>query len=250
MLPPIKGLIENTLLDWEGRLAAVVFLPGCNYRCGYCHARHLLSHTDQDEAIPIQHVLASLLRDRNWVDGVVISGGEPTLHASLRELIELFRESDVPVKLDTNGSRPKVLESLLEDGLLDYVAMDVKAPLDERYEKVVRQPVNLDAVRACIELLIESDIGYEFRTTVCPESLAPDDVVDTAKAVRGAALYYLQRFRPWNCLDETLHAVKPYNDEQMRDLAGRCAKYVRRCIVRGDAASEVTHPPAAPGCGR
>ena len=244
-LPPVKGFLETSLLDWEGKLAAVVFLPGCNFRCGYCHAAHLISEAARLESIPIEQVTDSLNRNRDWIDGIVISGGEPTLHKGLRELIELFRGAGLAVKLDTNGSRPGVLDELLEDKLVDHVAMDAKAPLDERYSEVAGVPVALDDIRASVEMLIRSDVSYEFRTTVCPAFLDADDVVDTAEVVRGAADYFLQKFRPVGCLDPALEEVKPYNDDEMRRLAVLAAKFVRRCQVRGDAGSQTAHKRAS-----
>ena len=239
MLPPIKGFIENTLLDWEGKLAAVVFLPGCNFRCAYCHAGYLVTSPDLMESIPVEHVLDALGRNRGWIDGVVITGGEPTLHRDLRGLVRVFRDAGLEVKLDTNGSRPGVLADLFDDDLIDHVAMDVKAPLDDRYAQIAGTDINLDDIRDSIDMLIAGDVGYEFRTTVCPTQLTPDAVVDIARAVRGAAQYFLQRFRPLQTLDPALQSVQPYNPDQMCDIAARCAKYVQRCMVRGDAASEV-----------
>ena len=234
----IKGFIENTLIDWEGRVAAVLFVPGCNFRCAYCHASHLLNPDASDESIPIEHVLSSLLRNRGWIDGVVISGGEPTLHKGLRKLVDLFHDSDIPVKLDTNGSRPGVLAELLENNLLGYVAMDVKAPLDYRYGEVASAPVNTEDIRESIEMLIASDIDYEFRTTVCPTQLDAPEIEGIGQAVRGAKAYILQTFRPVNCLDPSLEEVKPYTGDKMRELAKVASKYVQRCMVRGDTASE------------
>ena len=239
-LPPVKGFLESTFLDWEGRIAAVVFLPGCNFRCGFCHAAHLIGNPCPLETIPLDQVMDSLRRNRGWLDGVAVSGGEPTLHKGLRDLFELFRAEGLPVKLDTNGARPGVLEQLLEERLVAHVAMDVKAPLDERYSRVAGVPVELDDIRASIEMLIGGDVSYEFRTTVCPAFHDADDVEGTARAVRGAGDYYLQRFRPVGCLDPALTEVKPYTDDDMRDLARRCAKYVNRCAVRGDVDSVVT----------
>ena len=239
MLPPIKGFLPSTLLDWEGKITAVIFLPSCNFRCSYCHAGHLISEGSQQEGISLQSILNAVLREQDWIDGIVISGGEPTLHPGLPELIQAIRQAGLGVKLDTNGSRPDVLQALLEQGLLDYVAMDAKAPLDERYSQIVNAPVDLDDIRASIEMLIGSNIGYEFRTTICPTQLTPDDVVDIAQAVRGADQLFLQSFRPLHCLDPTLHDIKPYTGDALREMATRCAKYVRRCMVRGDAASEL-----------
>lgn len=239
VLPPIRGFIENTLIDWEGKIAAEIFLPGCNFRCGYCHAKYLLESSPNDESIPLDSVRDAIRRQKGWVDGVVISGGEPALQPGLADLIRLFRQDGLKIKLDTNGSRPDVLEALMHEKLLDHVAMDVKGPLDHRYGEIARAEVDLDAVRRSIELLIGGDVAYEFRTTVCPALLDPDAVEATALGVRGAALYCLQSFRPLNCLDPELLSVQPYNPDQMRDLCRRCAKYVRQCSVRGDAASAV-----------
>ena len=238
MPPPIRGYIENTMLDWEGKLAAVIFLPGCNFRCAYCHARHLIEPTPPDEAIPIEAVLSSLQRQRGWVDGIVISGGEPTLYPDLPELISFFRVEGIGVKLDTNGSRPDMLERLLGRGIVDHVAMDIKAPLDHRYSEVAGVEVDLDAIRRSIELLMSSDIPYEFRTTACPSQLGEDEIAGIAQAVRGARHLYLQAFRPVNCLDRSFENIKPYNSDEMRTLSLVASRYVERCSVRGDEASE------------
>jgi pyruvate formate lyase activating enzyme len=237
-MPPIKGYIPNTLLDWEGKIAAIVFLPGCNMRCGYCHAHYLLEPVS-DEAIPLDAVLEGLRKQKGWIDGIVISGGEPTLHSDLPELIQTFRDEGFPIKLDTNGGRPDILRQLIEDGMIDHVAMDVKAPLDHRYYEVAGSETDLDAISESIDILIDSDVSYEFRTTICPTYLDADDIRDIAKAVRGAKVLYLQPFRPVNCLDRALNQVKPYNLNEMRDFCRIAAKYVHRCLVRGDGASEL-----------
>lgn len=247
MAPPIRGFIESTLLDWEGKVAAVVFLPGCNFRCGYCHARHLVEPTPVAESIPIEAILAAFKRQRGWLDGVVISGGEPTLQPGLLDLIQAFRAEGVAVKLDTNGSRPDVLERLLALGVLDCVAMDVKGPLDAKYAEIARVPVDLEAIQQSIQLLIRGETPYEFRTTVCPTLLDADEVERTALAVRGARAYYLQAFRPVNCLDRSLENVRPYNPDQMRELCRRVARHVQRCVVRGDEASEMAAAGTAAG---
>jgi len=238
MPPPIRGFLENTLLDWEGKLAAIVFLPGCSFRCPYCHARHLVERSSFDENIPLPAVLASLRAQKGWLDGVVISGGEPTFHPDLVELILLFRAQGLPVKLDTNGARPDVLRDLLERRIINYVAMDIKAPLDERYRELCGPEVNLDALRSSISLIIHGGVPYEFRTTVCPAFTGPSEIRGIGRAVRGAQLLYLQPFRPVNCLDPALHKVKPYNLDEMRELRALAAPYVRRCACRGDTAAE------------
>ena len=238
-MPPIKGYIQNTMLDWEGKLAAVVFLPGCNFRCGYCHARHLVAPAFSDDAIPLGVVLSSLRKQKGWIDGVVISGGEPTLHDDLPELIDTFRREGLGVKLDTNGSKPEVLSDLLGRRMIDYVAMDVKAPLDHTYCEIAGAAVDLEAIARSIELLISGDIAYEFRTTICPAVLDAEKIAGIGRAVRGARLLYLQNFRPVNCLDPAFEKVAACNPDEMREYCAIAAKYVRRCLVRGDAGSEI-----------
>jgi len=244
-VPPVRGFIENTLLDWEGKIAAIIFLPGCNFRCGYCHARHLLEPDLSDEAIPLEAVLQSLRHNRGWVDGVVISGGEPTLHRDLPDLIRLLREEGLGVKLDTNGSRPDVLERLLCEGLLDYVAMDIKAPLDETYSVVAGIPVDVEMIRRSVSLLMGGPVPYEFRTTVCPTQMGAGEIERIARAIRGAARYYLQAFRPVNCYDRAFETIRPYNADEMRSLCRVAAPFVAHCAVRGDGASTL-----AAGVGR
>lgn len=239
MLPPVKGLIGNTLLDWEGRIAAILFLPGCNFRCGYCHAKNLLGPESALESVPFDSILQTLARNQGWVDGVVISGGEPTLHRGLGEMIDELHAAGHEVKLDTNGSRPDVLAHLLERKALQFVAMDVKAPLDESYSHVTNVDCDLAAIQESIGLLIDSDVDYEFRTTVCPACLDQEGVIGVARAVRGAKRLVLQPFRPVNCLDPAMEEVKPYKQHVLRRFARGAGKYVRLCCVRGDAATHV-----------
>jgi len=239
-LPPVKGFIENSLLDWEGRLAAVLFLPGCNFRCPFCHGSHLLGDAKQLESIPIPKIMEALVSRKGWIDGVVISGGEPTLHPALSDLIQTFLNAGFAVKLDTNGSRPDVLKDLISKRMVEHVAMDIKAPLDERYSRTAGAEVNLNDIRASIEILIGSGVSHEFRTTVCPPFHTDDDILGAALAIRGASHYYLQNFRPINTLDPSLAEVKPYTGEEMRRLAALAAPFVRHCAVRGDPGSAIT----------
>ncbi len=228
------------MLDWEGRLASVLFLPSCNFRCGYCHAGYLVARPNEMESIPLDAVLETLRRSEGWIDGVVITGGEPTLHEGLEEFIRIFRSEGFSVKLDTNGSQPAVLQDLMRKRLLDYVAMDVKAPLDERYRTLVRTDCDLEALKRTIQILVHGDVDYEFRTTVCPRYLARDDIRDLVCALRGAKRLILQQFRPIQCLDHTLQEVAPYNDDEMRLLAETAAPYVAECYVRGDQLSRAS----------
>ena len=229
-LPAIRGFLPGTLIDWPGRVAAEVFLGGCNFRCPYCHASHLVLSPGQLEEVPVESVVEHLRRQSGWIDGVVISGGEPTLDERLPALIETFRSTGAAVKLDTNGTRPEVLRALIQARLIEAVS---KAPLDQRYLRAAGVPVDLEAVRESIQLLIKSGLDVEFRTTVCPAILSPEDVVETARALAGARKYCLQTFRPLNCIDPAMLEVEPYSEEQMRGIAEAAGRFVEKCWVRG-----------------
>jgi pyruvate formate lyase activating enzyme len=241
-LPRIRGIQENTLIDWEGRLATIVFLEGCNFRCPFCHSRDLVLNPGSLEVVPLAYVDRMIANNAGWLDGIVISGGEPTLHEDLPDLIRHFRELGQKVKLNTNGSDPITLASLMKARLLDAIAMDIKGPLDGRYERCAGVPVDLDAIRQSIEIIIGGDIEYEFCTTACPAVHTEQDVLDTAKGVRGASRFVLQNFRALDLIDESLKDVQPYTTETMRVLARDCEKYVRRCIVRGDPTASNQKP--------
>ena len=233
--PPIKGLVENTLIDWEGKIAAIVFLPQCNFRCRYCHAPHLVDPPPDLETIPVGAVLDLLRERKGWIDGVVVTGGEPLLHANLRPLLTVLRAEGVGIKLDTNGTSPDALAELIDEGLIDFVSMDVKAPLDrEQYEAIVEAECDMAALGRTIQLLIEGEVDYEFRTTVCPAFTDADDIVEIARALSGAKRLVLQQFRPQNCLDRYLLEVEPLIRETLQEYAALAAPYVETCFVRGD----------------
>jgi len=228
----IKGLQETTLIDWPGRLCSTIFLPYCNFRCPFCHAKQLVLEPETLETIPVETVLETVVRLEGWLDGVVICGGEPTLHEGLGDLIRALRGAGAAVKLDTNGSQPEALRGLLDEGLLDFVAMDVKAPLDDRYRRATGVNCDLEALRSSIRLIIDSGVDYEFRTTMCPEFVTPGDVVEIAQTLTGAKRLALQQFRPDNCLDPTLEELKPYPPDVLNEAARAAAPHVRKCIVR------------------
>jgi pyruvate formate lyase activating enzyme len=165
----IAGLQRVTLLDYPERIAASVFLAGCNLDCGFCHNRWMLDEAAVQAALSREELLAWLETRRGKLDGVCVSGGEPTLHAELGELLRAIKALGFDVKLDTNGLLPERLAVLLQAGVVDYVAMDVKAPLDERYGLVAGRPVDVTRLRKSMAILRASGLAYEFRTTVGPQ---------------------------------------------------------------------------------
>ncbi|MFW6161954.1 MAG: anaerobic ribonucleoside-triphosphate reductase activating protein, partial [Planctomycetota bacterium] len=199
--PPIKGFLPSTMIDWDGKLAAEVFLPGCNFRCPFCHASGLVLRPQELPTIPFQAVADHLRANDGWFDGVVVSGGEPTLHPGLADFIAALRELAPAVKLDTNGTHPEVVERLIADGLIEAVALDVKAPLDGRYARACGAEADLEAVGATIDLLRASGIEHEFRTTVVPGIHEPRDIVIIAQRLGEGERLVLQQFAPLECLD-------------------------------------------------
>ena len=234
MLAQIKGFIQNSLLDWPGKIASILFLPGCNFRCPFCHAAHLVVRPNELESVPFDSIRSFLKQRQEWIDGVIVSGGEPTISDGLFELVETVRKLGFPVKLDTNGSRPEVLENLVGRGLVQAVSMDVKAPLDERYSELAGVTVDLSAIRRSIDFLLSGAVAeYEFRTTVPPGLLDEEAILNIARTLSGAQNYVLQNFEPSDCLDRKLMELKPLPDEELKTWAEKAAVHVCRCWVRG-----------------
>ncbi len=231
----IKGFIENSLIEWEGNIVSIIFLPHCNLRCPYCHATHLVKKPNELERIPLEVVVRRIWRNKNWLDGVVISGGEPTLHGDIDSLIKIFKEMGLKVRIDTNGTNPATLEDLIQRGLIDCVAMDIKAPLrEEKYRMVTGASCNLSNIKKSISLIMKSGLEYEFRTTVCPTLLDGSDIVEIAQSIDGARRYILQTFRPNNCLDSKMLDVLPYSEDEMKGFAEGARRFVKDCYVRGE----------------
>lgn len=180
----IGGLIKFTLIDYPGRVACVVFTQGCNFRCRYCHNPELVYPHLLQPSLPQEEVLAFLRRRQGSLEGVVVSGGEPTLQPDLLDFLAEVKQLGYVVKLDTNGSRPEVLRQALEKGLVDYVAMDLKAPL-EKYAVVTGVACEPALLRQSMALLQSSGVAYEFRTTYDKEVLGEADIAALSELARG-----------------------------------------------------------------
>lgn len=231
----IKGFIENSLIEWEGKLAAIVFLPRCNMRCRYCHAGHLVTNPDGTESIAREQIFAYLRRQAGWLDGVVISGGEPTLHGDeLVELLEQIRATGLKTMIETNGTRPEVLGRLVRDGLLDAVAMDVKAPLKvAAYRRVTTTDIDIEDIRASIRVILDSGIEHEFRITLVPGIVGEEELAAIGPEIEGAQAVALQNVKPHLCLDEELRQVRAFSPDDMDRMAEFMKPYAARVIVRG-----------------
>ncbi len=231
----IKGFIENSLLEWEGKIASVVFLPRCNLRCRYCHAGHLIIRPERRESIPREQVLGYMQRQSAWLDGAVITGGEPTLHGEeLLDLIRDIRRMQLQVMVETNGTRPEWVGRLIDGGFVDALAMDVKAPLTaEDYRRVCGVDVEVADVRRSIGLIKDSGLPHEFRITLVPGLVGEDELQRMAPDLEGAGQIALQNFNPEHCLSRELRGVIPYEPEQLTSFERIMASAAERCLVRG-----------------
>lgn len=214
----IAGWTKNSFLDFPGRISTVIFAPGCNFRCWYCHNEGI-----KDEGIDFDEILAYLSRRKGLVDGVVFSGGEATLQKDLADRMRDVKKMGFLVKLDTNGTRPDILEKLIDEGLVDFVAMDIKAPKG-KYEQITKCKVDMAAVEKSMEILMRGGVDYEFRTTFSPD-LTHDDIRQIAIWIKGAKNYSVQQYRTETHMG-TLEE-KPHSPEYVRQAAEIASAYVK-----------------------
>ncbi|MBF0363465.1 MAG: anaerobic ribonucleoside-triphosphate reductase activating protein [Oligoflexia bacterium] len=205
----IAGIEKNSFVDYPGKIAAVIFTYGCNLNCGYCHNRSLLLSSERFQTEIDDKKIFDFLKDRKkFIEGVVISGGEPTIWPDLLEFILQIKRIGYPIKLDTNGTNPKLLQQLIDNKIIDYVAMDVKAPL-EKYSAICNSNVNLNDLERSIEILLSGKIDYEFRTTLIPE-LTKEDLFLIAKEIKYCKKYVLQIYRSDNRNKYNEHDINIY----------------------------------------
>ena len=221
----IGGIQKTTLLDFPGKVAAIVFTQGCNFTCGYCHNPELLEF-DKNTEYNSKDFIDFLKTRIGKLDGVVITGGEPTLQNGLHDFIKEIKSLGFAVKLDTNGTNPNILKRLIKDNLIDYVAMDIKAPF-EKYRLISGVNVNIDDIKDSIGLIMQNCVDYEFRTTVLKSQLTIDDFEKIGKSINGAKRYYLQKFIPTKLLDKNLKDEITFTNEELEKICNILSKYIK-----------------------
>ena len=226
----IQGLQKLTLLDWPGRTACTVFLSGCDFRCPFCHNSELVEGP-APSAVPETELLAFLQKRRGILDGVCVTGGEPLLRPGLGGLLEKIKALGYPVKLDTNGSHPEQLRALTEQGLVDYVAMDVKNCPERYAETAGVQDLPLEKIQATLDFLFSGAVDYELRTTVVRQFHDEAAIKSLAKWIRGAKRYYLQAFIDRDTVP--FRGLEAYSKEEMEALARAARPFVPSVEVRG-----------------
>jgi len=228
----IKGFQGTSLLDFPGRIASLIFFGGCNLTCPFCHNPTLVLDPEQYPDYPLAAVRDELQKRAMFIDGVVISGGEPTLDPECINLMREIKGLGLQVKLDTNGLRPDRLERMLDENLIDYIAFDLKTS-PSRYGELHSAPVDLKALTRAIALTIGAGIDYEFRTTCVPGLVAAVDVEAMGQAITGARRWVLQQFVPEHALDPTLHELTPPEASTLEEFAETARAYAAEVILRG-----------------
>jgi len=221
-----------SLVDYPGKVATAIFTLGCNFRCGYCHNPELVVPEQYADELDESEILRYLRTRVDKIDGVAISGGEPTLHKDLPDFVRQIKDMGLEVKLDSNGSNPDMLEELLAGKLVDFVAMDVKGPL-EKYQQIMSWRIDPEIVRRSVRTIIDSKVAHEFRTTIVRSQLEVDNFHEIGKLVKGAERYALQRFRPTTCMvnTEKFENESTYSDKELERARRIMLGYVKTCVV-------------------
>lgn len=229
---PIKGFQGTSLLDYPGRIASLVFYGGCNLTCPFCHNPDLVLNPGHYPNYPVDDLIDELRSRRSFIDGVVVSGGEPTVDGGLVPFLRQVKSLGLLVKLDSNGLAPGVLEGLLWEKLVDYLAIDLKTS-PERYGELHNAPVDVPALRRSLELVLKDGVEYEFRTTCVPGLVEEADIHRIGQAIAGARTWVLQQFVPRHALAESLQALEPHPADEIRRFAALAETYAEDVQIRG-----------------
>lgn len=228
----IRGLEKFAPKDFPGHISSTIFVGGCNFRCPFCHNADLVLNPGDVPVIPKDFFLDFLESRKDWLDAVCVTGGEPLMYEDIKELLNLIKQKGLRIKLDTNGSFPKRLEEIIQKGLVDYVAMDIKASLD-KYFIASGVDVNTDNIKKSIEILKNSRVEIMYRTTVVPGIIEKEDIEKIGRMLKGSPLFQIQQFSPKNTLDESYRDIIPYPKKELQEYARIAAKYFSRVNLEG-----------------
>lgn len=225
----ILGQVKTSFIDYPGKICTVLFTGGCNFRCGYCHNPDLVKN--EGEAIDQEEIFNYLSKRKKYLDAVCISGGEPTLKDDLVDFITEIKKNGFLVKIDSNGTNPEIFKKLLKEDLVDYIAMDVKAPL-QRYKEVVGVNADPFMIKESIDILKNSDISYEFRTTVHKEIIKEEDLIAIGQTIQNAKRFCVQNFKKSGPLLKDDRIYTPFTQDELNEIKQKLASYVQEVIVR------------------
>jgi len=228
----IKSFIPISFSDWDGKVSAVIFLSGCNFKCPFCYNKDLVFNSKDLKEISPETVKDYLKNNADFVDGLVITGGEPTVFSDLPDLCREIKKTGIAIKLDTNGSNPEMLQQLIKEKLIDYVAMDIKLPLN-RYGEVTEIKGIEQKIRQSLEII--KNFNYELRTTVVPGMHTGDDMLKLARDLEKIGVnkkFFLQQFKPLTTLDPKLEQVRPYSQNELEEMKQQIAPYFKKIGLR------------------
>jgi len=228
-----KGLQKTTLVDFPGKVASTLFLPKCNFKCPFCYNKQLVFDKDTGFELSEEDAFKFFEERKGFIDGICLTGGEPLLHPGVVSFCKKVKETGLLVKLDTNGSNPKLLKELLEKNLLDYVAMDIKGAL-YNYEVAIGTSIDLSLIEESVDLLKNGKIDYEFRMTVVPGIHSEQDFISIGEWLKGSKSFFLQQFNSdVPLLDQGLEGTKPFAAEKLRNFAKILQPFFEEVAVRG-----------------
>ncbi len=226
----IAGFVKTSMVDYPGNIVSTIFLSGCNFRCPYCHNPCVVNGSS--EAFSEDDVLGHLRFRKGLIDGVCVSGGEPTIHADLIDFLRKIKSLGLLVKLDTNGSNPEMLRRILDEKLADYIAMDVKSSFD-RYHEACGVQIDMERISKSIAMIKNSNVEHEFRTTMVPRFFSKDDFEKVCKSLKGAHRFYIQQFDNRNeMIDNEMKKEKLYPPSKMEDFLNLAKPYFDICGLR------------------
>jgi len=231
-----KGFIKTSVIEYPGKIVSVAFVGGCNFRCPFCQNPDLVLNSQSLPSISEKEVIEHLLSRRKWLDGLAITGGEPMLEEGLPNFLSKIKKEGFLVEIETNGANPGMLRDLVDRSLVDYLALDIKAPLEwEKYKKVagIIDEKLFEKVKESVKILSSSNVDYELRTTVVPGLVDQEDVISIAERIKGARKYVLQQFVPKVTLDKQYGKIEPYSKAQLEEMKEKIADYVESCEIRG-----------------
>ncbi|MDY0133295.1 MAG: anaerobic ribonucleoside-triphosphate reductase activating protein [Desulforegulaceae bacterium] len=225
----LGGLQKNSLIDFPGKISSVVFTRGCNFKCPYCHNPELIPFEKNKSDIEPDEIFDFLKARKGFIDAVVITGGEPCLQKDILKFTKEIKKMGFLVKLDTNGSRPHILEKLLNENLLDLVAMDIKTPFDQ-YNKLITNEKNIEEnLRKSINLIISSNTDYYFRTTSAKPFVTKENLIEIIKEIKGTKKYVLQKFKDKKVLDpDFFDGIEQFSDDEFKNLKSKAEEYIRQ----------------------
>ncbi|HZJ76378.1 MAG TPA: anaerobic ribonucleoside-triphosphate reductase activating protein [Oscillospiraceae bacterium] len=225
----VLGIEKSSFIDYPNNICTVIFTGGCNFRCPYCHNSSIVNNIgnkiDQNEIIKF------LKSRRKFVNALCISGGEPTIQRGLYDFICKVKKEGFNIKLDTNGTNPDLLKKLIDESLIDYAAMDIKAPL-AKYSSIAQTSVILEDIRKSIDILLENKIDYEFRTTVCKELLSMEDIKIIAQEIKGCGTYVIQNFQDGETVLRGQNKFTSYSNQTLKEIQNNVSNLLNEVIIR------------------